>query len=413
MKKRKKGGGVMGSKKEAKKKGEYLGRKEVKKENHDILLKKVLQAREAASFSLIDAAKKLEFKNYQTLSNIEKGERKINANELSAMARLYRRSLDYFFEPDIYVDPEPLWRKSTEADTTVDTKKVKREFLSFLENYSNMENLLGLKSRWKDIQKDCDKTDFSMRNFKFADGLGVEMGQLLNLGSRPAFNLLNVLEKDKRIKVLHLELENGISAASVVEDAIGVGILINAKEKMWRRNFDLAHELFHLVTWDVFTRDEVGDGTVKTKPEQYADAFASSLLLPEAYLLKALKEITTDNQIRVVDIIELAKDFGVSTDAILWRLVNLGILKRLRVKEIIEKPELRQTDRALRQDLSYRDTPPKFPSRYISIACRCLIEGKISRGVFAEYLEIDRADIDSYLAEQGFKEENYEKIAST
>jgi len=40
-----------------------------------------------------------------------------------------------------------------------------------------------------------------------------------------------------------------------------------------------------------------------------------------------------------------------------------------------------------------------------------LMEGKISRGTFAEYLEIDRAEVDDYLAEAGFVEENYEKIA--
>ena len=358
---------------------------------------------------MFQAAQKLGFRNYQTLSNIEKGGRKVNANELSAMARLYRRSLDYFFEPDISADPEPLWRTGAE----VDMKKVRREFLCFLENYSNMENLLGLRRRWKDIQLDCDKTDFLMKKFKFANRLGAEIGRLLNLGSRPALNLLNALENDKRIKVLHLALENGISAASVVDDTLGVGILINAKDVLWRRNFDLAHELFHIVTWNVFARDEVGDGTVRTEPEKYADAFASSLLLPETYLLKALDEVTTGNQIRIVDIIELAKDFGVSTDAVLWRLVNLNILQKSKVEKILEKPELRRMDREIRGELSYQDTPPKFPTRYISLACRCLIEGKISRGTFAKYLEIDRADIDHFLAEQGFMEENYERIAST
>ncbi|MCK7515378.1 MAG: hypothetical protein MZV70_72935 [Desulfobacterales bacterium] len=43
------------------------------------------------------------------------------------------------------------------------------------------------------------------------------------------------------------------------------------------RNFDLARELFHIITWNVFTSDEIGDGTKKTKPEQYADAFAANL----------------------------------------------------------------------------------------------------------------------------------------
>jgi len=40
-----------------------------------------------------------------------------------------------------------------------------------------------------------------------------------------------------------------------------------------------------------------------------------------------------------------------------------------------------------------------------------MLEGKISRGTFAEYLEIDRAEIDKYLVGAGFMEQNYEKIA--
>ena len=40
------------------------------------------------------------------------------------------------------------------------------------------------------------------------------------------------------------------------------------------------------------------------------------------------------------------------------------------------------------------------------------MEGKISRGTFAEYLEIDRAEIDDYLNDAGFLEENYAKIAT-
>jgi len=40
------------------------------------------------------------------------------------------------------------------------------------------------------------------------------------------------------------------------------------------------------------------------------------------------------------------------------------------------------------------------------------MEGKISRGTFAEYLEIDRAEIDDYVDEVGFIEENYAKIAT-
>ena len=377
------------------------------KEEKD-LDKKIMAARQAAGFSITEAAQKLGFKNYQTLSAIEKGARKINAHELIMMARLYGRSLDYFLESDVAPDPVPLWRKVRKTDVN----QIQRQFLSFLENYSNLEHLLGLKRRWKDIQKNYDRDDFSVNGFEQADKLGVDIHNFLDLGFRPSFNLLNVLENKLRFKILHLSLGDGVSGASVVDNALGVGILINTNDAPWRRNFDLAHELFHIITWNVFSPEEIGNGTTKTRPEQYADIFASSLLLPEAHLLDALKETAIGSEVRLIDIIELAKEFGVSTEAILWRLVNLKKLKKSQAQRVLDNPKFRDLDSNMRRKLYDSDSPPKFPSRFISLACRCLMEGKISRGAFAEYLEIDRAEVDDYLDAAGFVEGNYAKIAT-
>ena len=377
-------------------------------DREEVLSKRIIDAREAAGFTITKAAQKLGFKNYQTLSAIEKGVRKINAHELIMIARLYGRSLDYFLESDIAPDPVPLWRKMAKSDVN----QVQRQFLSFLENYSNLEHLLGLKRQWKDIQKNYDRDDFSDNGFERVGKLGADIHNFLDLGSRPSSNLLNVLENKFRFKILHLPLGDGVSGASVVDSILGVGIIINANDAPWRRNFDLAHELFHVISWNVFSSQEIGNGTIKTRPEQYADIFASSLLLPETHLLDSLKETAGNNEVRFIDIIELAKDYSVSTEAILWRLVNLEILKKPRVQKILDNPKFRDLDRSMRRKLYKGDRPSKFPSRFISLACRCLMEGKISRGTFAEYLEIDRAEIDDYLDEVGFVEDNYAKIAT-
>jgi len=373
----------------------------------EALHRRIVKARESAGFSITEAAQQLGFKNYQTLSDIEKDSRKVGANELIEMARLYRRSLDYFFSPEVSSEPLPLWRKKEKSSVA----KEQRLFLSFLEKYSNLENLLDLKRRWTEVRSSYDRDDFKNDGFEIADKLGQDIHKKLDLGSRPAFNLLNVLENNLRFKIIHLPLQEDASAASIVDDNLGVGIVINSNDVPWRRNYDLAHELFHIVTWNIFSPKEIGDGTKKTKPEKYADIFASSLLLPENHLIDALKEIATNNEIKKVDIIELAKDFGVSTEAILWRLVNLKKIKRPQVLKILDDSNFRDLDRTLRKELHVEYTPSRFPSRFISLACRSLVEGKISRGTFAEYLEINRADVDDYLAEMGFAEENFEKIA--
>ena len=381
-----------------------------KQYKEQILLERLVLARDTAGYNMKEAAKELGFNNYQTLSDIEKGKRTINAHELIAMAKLYSRTLDYFLDQDIAPDPTPLWRKSIESKEK-DIISTQREFLSFLEHYHNLEHLLSLKRRWIDLQVRHSKEDFVHNGFALAQKLGASIHSQLDLGSRPACNLLQVLENNLRFKILHLPLED-VSGACVVDNTLGVGILINAKDAPWRRNFDLAHELFHVITWNVFSPEEIGEGTKKTKPEQFADTFAASLMLPEEHLSEALDEVATGGALRLVDIIELAKDFGVSSEAVVWRLVDMKILKKAQAQKKLDDSHFRDMDKKLRRDLYKKDQEAKLPSRFISLACRCLIEGRISRGLFAQYMDIHRAEIDEFLLARGFAEENYEKIAS-
>ncbi len=385
--------------------GESMDPKDCKK---DFFRQRVADARKAAGFSLADAARLLEFNNYQTLSAIEKGKRNISAHELIAMARLYGRNLDYFYDFDVPPDPQPLWRKSSDGQV----KSIQRIFLRFLENYSSLEHLLGLKNRWRDIRKNYTRADFRERGYKLVAKLGEEVRSWLNLGSRPATTLATVLENDLRFKVLHLPLDSGVSGACIVDDALGVGVLINANDAPWRKNFDLAHELFHAITWGVWSFNEIGRGAEKNQPDKFADAFASELLMSRNQLLATLDETASEQQIRIIDVIELAIDFGVSTEAVIWRLLNLNVLKRGSVHSLLREPRLSEKDRLKRRFLKEKKTPPKFPERYISLCCRCLMEGKISRGLFSEFLELDRMDIDRFLKAHGHLEENYEKIAA-
>jgi Zn-dependent peptidase ImmA (M78 family)/transcriptional regulator with XRE-family HTH domain len=380
----------------------------VYRKGKDLLIQKVKSAREAAGFSIKEAAELLEFNNYQALSSIERGDRKVKAHELSAMATIYGRDLSYFFDSDASNDPKPLWRKNTEDEHDL---KITRKFLVFLENYRNLEQLLGLKRRWKDVQCTYDKSDFRSRGFDLVDSLAEKTCDALNLGSHPASALRNVLENDLRIKILHLDLNHGISGATVVDENLGVGILINVNDAPWRRNFDLAHELFHVITWNVFTHAEVGTGLKKTKPEQYANAFAASLLLPGKYLLASVDEITQGGEIMLSDLIELAKEYGVSTETILWRLVSLKRLKRSQVNNALQNPGVREVDKGMRQELYSEASPSTFPEKYIFLALKCFSEGRISRGTFAKYLDIGREEIDEYLDAHGLQEVIYEKVA--
>jgi Zn-dependent peptidase ImmA (M78 family)/DNA-binding XRE family transcriptional regulator len=374
-----------------------------------VLLERIAQARKRAGLTLAEASRKLGFNNYQTLAAMEKGNRKILASNLLAMARLYRTPLDYFFEPEIPPEPEPVWRMTGDTDAT----PIGRQFISFLRQYRELERLLGLPEHWKKLRTLYKKQHFDSQGFALAQRLASEISKNLALGPHPAFDLPNVCENDLGIKILHLSLPSGISGASVADDELGPGVLINTNDAPWRRNFDLAHELFHIITWDVFPKkepDKPRSADKKTRPEQYADAFASALLLPGDHLMRSLGEMAGAKGIGIADIIELAKEFGVSTEAVLWRLVSLRILSKKQVDFLLADPHFRDRDRQLRKS-PYPESPPsKYPDRYVYLACKCLMEGRISRGLFAKYLDVELYEVDSFLEENGFREENYEKI---
>ncbi len=65
-------------------------------------------------------------------------------------------------------------------------------------------------------------------------------------------------------------------------------VLINRREVAGRRHFDLAHELFHVLTWDTMPPDHVEAAveTSRNRVEQLANKFASAVLMPAAVLAR-------------------------------------------------------------------------------------------------------------------------------
>jgi Zn-dependent peptidase ImmA (M78 family) len=116
------------------------------------------------------------------------------------------------------------------------------------------------------------------------DKLAFDVRRWLNLGDAPAFTLRRSLEDRCGIKVFHDAFEPLGTAACVKSDTHGWAVLLNVKNSPVRRHYDLAHELFHLLTWGIYrTHDEASSSSIPEE-ENFANAFASSLLLPAQYL---------------------------------------------------------------------------------------------------------------------------------
>jgi len=361
------------------------------------LANRLKTARERVGLSVVEAAKRLGYTSYQTLSNIEKGERKVKASELNLFARVYFCSLDSLLNEAFQEKTMVLlWRKAPEGDAR---KELESAITYRCEQYRSLERLLGYESAGEQQFFDIRINDISTPGK--IDSLAGNTWRLLELGSRPALTLKNILEQTYGVKFIYQPLASISSAASTVHPDFGPVIVINSDEAPWRRNYDLAHELFHLITWKIIPAEEL-NGDYLAEIERKAERFASALLLPEAEVRKAIdKAMENQETLTYADAVDIARDFGVSTVALLYRLSAIGCIEWETVRKLAGDESLTRLDKKKRID-DWGDRP--VSDRFHSLAVKCLRKGLLSRGKFAEIVGIDRSEIDLFIEGEGLME---------
>lgn len=130
--------------------------------------------------------------------------------------------------------------------------------------------------------------------------------------------------------------DDSTSSGMVVRQGARIIIGVNVKHHVNRRRFTVAHELGHMLLHadqplivdndglSLIGRRAEGESTAR---ELQANSFAAALLMPEDWVEEALggKEVAVDDDPAVA---ALAKKFGVSQQAMMFRLINLGYLRQ-------------------------------------------------------------------------------------
>jgi hypothetical protein len=115
-------------------------------------------------------------------------------------------------------------------------------------------------------------------------------------------------------------------------------VLVNRAEPEGRRHFDLAHELFHLLTWDAMPPErvdvvEVPRGGKGRRVEQLAENFAAALLMPASVLAPRWEQRDASEDLHAW-LNRTATELRVSAKALKWRLANLGWIGKADLAEI-------------------------------------------------------------------------------
>ncbi|MOA18989.1 hypothetical protein D3C78_1393390 [compost metagenome] len=173
-------------------------------------------------------------------------------------------------------------------------------------------------------------------------------------------------------------------------------IVVNRNEPQSRRNYDLAHELFHLLTWSTMPPprfDNITPTSENKRVEQLAENFAAGLLMPAEVVIRYIDDAggLPKGAGLVAWLNTTAQKLGVSAIALQWRLVNMNVLSR---RERVADELLRNNGVAKKGH-----TPPKFGKRFMGVISWALESGHVSARRTAKLLDLTVDELSSVFEE--------------
>jgi len=350
------------------------------------LAERLRQARSAAGLTQKQVSERCGIDD-STLSAFEKGEREPRLGHLDRLARVYQIPLSSLLGAPMPSTSAVMWRNKLE-----DHKDIGQRFLTLCRLYHQLE-VWTSERPLRGLPQVDDHLGDQFGYSQAADMAGRVRNDMA-IGERPGESLYRILEEVYGVKVFHFDLGNKGVAASANGSDFGPAILMNSRCSRWRRNHDLAHELFHLLTWDRF--GHAGNTRSPSEAEEkLATCFAGHLLLPEEVVRRDLDRIKSkDGRFPFKDLDEIARRFDVSLESLIWRMHFLFSWQEQTTQENVERAR-KYVEWAPRDS---SPQPPERPERFKVLAIQALQEGHLSLGRFAEFMGISRKEASRYVS---------------
>lgn len=282
-------------------------------------------AREVAGITQANAAKKIGAAR-TTLIAIEQGQRRIRTAELRQLALLYDTSVNALLRHDaVHIDLVPRFRRHVgTGDEALNAAAQVLENLVKAE--VELENILGI-TRTRNYPPERPLLQGNVR--AQAENDAIELRHWLGLGLAPVREPVTLLEFELGVRVYVRPLKAMVSGLFAYDEDVGACMLLNANHPRERRNQTCGHELGHLVstrrTPEVLRTDRSGT----SRAERYADEFGRAFMMPARAVMRKFQDITAgSSRLTRRHVIVLAHAFGVSPEAMVRRLEELGLTKR-------------------------------------------------------------------------------------
>ena len=348
--------------------------------------------REERKLSQDDLARLLGFKDRQTVSAIEAGARRVAADELVLAVEKLRAPLDYFTDPfRLAGEGRFSWRR-----TGIGAERLgeyERDAGRWIAAFRALAPRVGreapLMRRALGLTRHSRFEDTMLAGERFVAEFG--------LGETPASGLAEVMERDFGILVLMVDAHDGISGAACRLPELDA-VLIARHQVAGRRHFDLAHELFHILTWDAMPPEHSEEAmeTGGNRVEQLANTFAAAVLMPVGALERfgGWSDLTEEKSVARLNAV--ADELHVTSSALRWRLVALGEMKPA-VARSLPEAALRNNGHDV-----VEDAPPALFSRpFVEVLALAIGEGHVSLRRVADLLDLTVENLAGLFAAHG------------
>jgi Zn-dependent peptidase ImmA (M78 family)/DNA-binding XRE family transcriptional regulator len=356
----------------------------------DQIARRIQALREARNLTQAALAGILGFNDRQTLAAIEAGARRVRPEELVRVAEALGVDVELFLDPYLLIGEGSFSFRAREVEEST-LAAFEEQARRWIATYRELGRQTGSQPRRLGRKLEL----YPWSSFEDAEASAEMLWREWELGDVPAERLEDAIETQLGALMLYVDAAEGISGAASQLPGLHT-ILVNRRESPGRRSFDLAHELFHVLTWDAMPPRRVEPVEVKptkgNRVEQMAESFAAALLMPSPIVSDRWNARGGEELPLWVG--RIAAQLRVSIPALQWRLVNLGLMSKAQA-------QAQAVGSAPRVAAAGAGLPPLFSRRFIERVAGAVEAGRLSMRRAASLLGLSLAELADVCAAHG------------
>lgn len=327
-----------------------------------------------------------------TLVAIERGQRRVRPEELVAFAALYGVTVGKLTAEDaIHVDLSAKFRRAEGKEASKGAQEALHLINRLATGAVELEQVLG-----QPLRTDYPPPIRIMPNqlVQQAEDAAVALRQRLGVGLGPISDISALFEIDMGVRLFYRPLPRDIAGLYAYDAAIGACILVNASHPRRRRVQTVAHEGGHFASdrshADILDEEPV----VLSVEERFARRFGPAFLMPASTMRTRVEQISgTSGRFATRELVLLAHQFGVATEAMARRLEELDLLPQGTWESLAERGFSSKNEQAVLGEAQPDEKPPLIPARLAYLAATALEDGLLSEGQLCELLVVDRIEL--------------------